>query len=213
MTILLTGYEPFDDHESNPSQRVAERLDGTEIAGQSVVGAVLPVEFDRVGPAFADLIVDHDPTVALGLGLAPGRAAITVERVGINVADCVGVADNADAEPRHEAIVPEGPDAYFATIPVQAAVADLLEAGIPARLSNTAGTHCCNNLLYAGRAHVADAGLDISVGFVHLPYSPAGAARKGQEGETERGGAVPASMALDLQVAAVERVLAVAAEE
>jgi pyroglutamyl-peptidase len=211
MTVLLTGYEPFDDHETNPSQRVAERLDGAEIAGEPVVGAVLPVEFDRAGPELTDLIDGHDPAVVLGLGLAPGRAAISVERVGINVADCVGVADNADAEPRHEAIAPDGADAYFATVPVRAAVADLLDAGIPARLSNSAGTHCCNNLLYSARAHVAEAGLDASVGFVHLPYTPEAAARKAREGEAESGGSVPPSIALDQQVEAVDRVLAVAA--
>lgn len=212
MTILLTGYEPFADHETNPSQRVAERLDETEIAGESVVGEVLPVEFDRVGPTVADLIDEHDPTVALGLGLAGGRTAITVERVGINVADCVGVADNADAEPRHESIDPDGPDAHFATIPVRESVAALLSSGIPARLSNTAGTHCCNNFLYTAREHVAAAGLDVSVGFVHLPYTPKAAARKGRDGEAESGASVPASVGLDLQVEAVQRVLAVAAE-
>lgn len=213
MTILLTGYEPFDDHETNPSQRVAERLDGTEIADHTVVGEVLPVEFGRVGPAVADLIDAHDPAVVLGLGLAPGRTAICVERVGINVADCVGVADNADAEPRHEAVHPDGADAYFATVPVRKTVAELLDAGIPARLSNAAGTHCCNYSLYSARAYVAERGLDASVGFVHLPYSPAAAARKAREGEAESGGGVPASMDLDLQVEAVQRVLAVAVRE
>ena len=208
MTILLTGYEPFDDHETNPSQRVAERLDGTEVASHVVVGEVLPVEFDRVGPAVADLIDVHDPSVVLGLGLAPGRAAIAVERVGINVADCVGVADNAEAEPRHEAIDPDGPDAYFATIPVRAAVADLLDAGIPARLSNSAGTHCCNNLLYSALVHVEDRGLDAPVGFVHLPYTPEAAARTARDGEAESGASVPPSVTLDLQVEAVRRVLA-----
>ena len=213
MTILLTGYEPFDDHETNPSQRVAERLDGTLVAGHTVVGEVLPVEFDRVGQTVADLIDDHEPAVVLGLGLAPGRAAIAVERVGINVADCVGVADNAETEPRHEAIDPDGPDAYFATIPVRAVVADLLDAEIPARLSNTAGTHCCNYLLYAAREHVATRGLDASVGFVHLPYSPDAAARTARDGEAESGGSVPPSVALDLQEEAICRVLAVAVED
>lgn len=213
MTILLTGYEPFDDHQTNPSQRVAERLDGTEIADHPVVGETLPVEFGRAGEAVADPIDAHDPAVVLGLGLAPGRAAVCVERVGINVADCVGVADNADAEPRHEAIHSDGADAYFATVPVREAVADLLDAGIPARLSNAAGTHCCNYLLYSARAYVTEQDLDASVGFVHLPYTPEAAARKAREGEAESGGGVPASVNLDLQVEAVRRVLAVAIRE
>lgn len=209
MTILLTGYEPFDDHESNPSERVAQELNETEFAGHRIVGEVLPVEFDRVADELADLIDEHDPTVVLGMGLAPGRTAISIERVGINVDDCCGVPDNADAEPRHEAIDPDGPDAYFATIPVREAVAKLLDAGIPARLSNTAGTHCCNHFLYSARSLVEVAGVEAGVGFVHLPFTPEMAARRGREGEATSGGSVPASMGLEVQVEGVKRVLGV----
>lgn len=207
MTILCTGYEPFDDHETNPSEQVATALDGAEIAGHHVVGAVLPVEFGRVTDEITSFIEAHDPDAIVGLGLAAGRAAITVERLGINVNDCVGTPDNADAEPRHEQIESAGADAYFATIPVREAVSDLLAAGIPARLSNTAGTHCCNHLLYAARSHVETEGMAVPVGFVHLPATPGLAARIGLNGDAESGGEVPASMGLELQETAVRRVL------
>jgi pyroglutamyl-peptidase len=142
-----------------------------------VVGEVLPVSFDDAARAAWDLVGDLDPDVFVGTGLAGGRTAVAVERVGLNVDDCVGVADNDDAEPRDRRIDPAGPDAYFATVPAERAVERLLERAVPARLSNTAGTHCCNHLLSAVRRHVEREGLDLPVGFVHLLLHPAEAVR------------------------------------
>ncbi|MFB6155077.1 MAG: pyroglutamyl-peptidase I [Haloferacaceae archaeon] len=208
MTVLVTGYEPFGDHESNPSAAVARRLDGETVADREVVGRVVPVAFDRTRDELVSLVDEHDPVVVVSTGLAGGRSAVSVERVGVNVDDHAGVPDNDDATPRHERIDGDGPDAYFSTLPVPAVVADLNDAGIPARLSNTAGTHLCNHALYTVRAYVEREGLGVSSGFVHLPYSPAMAARRAADGEAESGGSVPPSMSLDLQTEAVERVLA-----
>ena len=99
MTLLCTGYEPFGEHESNPSQQVAEALDGETVAGREVVGAVLPVEFDRVAEELATLVDEHDPDAVVATGLAGGRSTVSVERVGINVDDAVTVPDNADQSP------------------------------------------------------------------------------------------------------------------
>lgn len=207
MTVLVTGYEPFGDHETNPSERVAERLDGETIAGEPVVGRVLPVVFDRVGDRLRGLIDEHEPAVVVATGLAGGRSAISVERVAINVADCGGVPDNEDAEPRAEPVAADGADAYFATLPVREAVAELLDCGIPARVSNTAGTHCCNRALYAAREHAETLDRELPAGFVHLPLMPEAAANAGREGEALAGGSVPPSMPLETQAEAVRSVV------
>jgi pyroglutamyl-peptidase len=206
MTLLLTGYEPFGDHERNPTAEAARQLDGTTVADREVIGRVLPVEFERASDEMAALIEEHDPDAVVATGLAAGRAAVCVERVGINVADCGGIPDNADAEPRNERIrAEEAPAAHFATLPVVATVERLLEDGIPARVSNTAGTHLCNNILYQTRAFLEaeEKGDDVPMGFVHLPLTPEGAAEKAKEGEATSGGGVKASMALEMQVRAV----------
>jgi pyroglutamyl-peptidase len=207
MTLLVTGYEPFGDHETNPSGRVAERLDGETVAGHDVVGRVLQVEFGRTGDQLRGLVDEHDPVVVVSTGLAAGRAAVAVERVGVNVDDHGTVPDNADATPRHEPIDPDGPDAYFATLPVPTVVDALLEADVPARLSNTAGTHLCNHALYTVRHHAEREGLDLDSGFVHLPCSSEMAARKAAGNAAESGGAVQPSVALSTQVEAVRIVL------
>lgn len=207
--LLLTGYEPFGEYEINPSAHVARELDGETVADHPVVGEVLPVDFGAAGEIVRDLIADHRPDAVVGTGLAAGRTAVSVERVGVNVDDCVGVPDNADAEPRNQPIDPGAPDAYFATLPVTRAVEKLRDRGIPARLSNTAGTHLCNHFLYATRRHAEREDLDRPVGFVHLPHSPDGAIR--QADEAAHGGSVPASMPHSMQVDAVRTVLSVTA--
>lgn len=213
MTVLCTGYEPFGDHDENPSAMVAERLDGRTVAGHDVVGRVLPVEFDALHGELDALLDEHDPDVVVGMGLAGGRASVAVERVGINVADAVTVPDNAEADPENQRVDPAGPDAYLATLPVVDAVEALLDAGIPARVSNTAGTHCCNNHLYTThrlldeRGDLADSGRGTPAGFVHLPLTPAMAAGDAVDDNAHRGGGVSPSMTVALQVDAVERVL------
>jgi len=236
MTVLCTGYEPFGDHDENPSAAVAERLDGRTVAGQRVVGRVLPVEFDAVRGELASLLDDHEADAVVGTGLAGGRAGVAVERVGINVADAVTVPDNADADPENRRVDAAGPDAYLATVPVVDAVEDLLDAGVPARVSNTAGTHCCNDFLYTvhrlldERGELADGRADrggegdgaggggdgvgggdgddgVPAGFVHLPLTPAMAATDAAGDNAHRGGGVSPSMALSRQVDAVESVI------
>lgn len=208
--LLLTGYEPFGEFEDNPSAEVARALDGERVAGHRVAGAVLPVDFAAADPEMRDRIADVEPDAVVATGLAGGRTAVALERVGINVDDCVGTADNDGAEPRDERIAPDGPDAYFATLPVADAVEALRADGIPARLSNTAGTHLCNHVLYATRHHVERDDLGVPVGFVHLPHLPEEAVR--QSGEAPHGGGVPASMPLSMQVDAVRGVLAATVE-
>ena len=199
MTLLLTGYEPFGDHDRNPSARLARDLDGESIAGREVVGRVLPVEFGTAGDRTRDLIEELDPAVVVATGLAAGRAAVCLERVGLNVRDCAGVPDNADAAPRDDPVDPEGAAAHLATLPVVAVVESLLDRGIPARASNTAGTHLCNELLYETRAHLDATDRETPAGFVHLPRTPESAAAVAADAEAAAGGEVSPSLPLSLQ--------------
>jgi len=209
MTILLTGYEPFGDHATNPSGDIADALDGATVAGHEVVGRVLPVEFDALRGELADLLDDHDPDAVLGIGLAAGRNALTVERVGVNVADAGSTPDNADVTPHGDPLSETGADAHLATIPVESVAAAMLDAGVPARVSNTAGTHCCNAFLY----HAVSL-TDVPAGFVHVPLTPAGAVALATAGDgpdaggPTSAGAVQPSVSLEVQRHGVEAALA-----
>jgi pyroglutamyl-peptidase len=113
------------------------------------------------------------PAVVIAVGQAGGRVDLSVERVAINVDDA-SILDNALRQPVDEAIVPGGPAAYFSTLPIKAIVAALRAAGLPASVSQTAGTFVCNHVFY-GLMH-ATAGSAVRAGFIHIPYLPEQAA-------------------------------------
>lgn len=173
-TILLTGFEPFGGETDNPSWDAVAALQGRRIAGHRVVSRRLPVVFGESLRVLRSAIRELDPALVLCIGQAGGRSAVSFERIAINVDDA-RIADNAGACPVDAAIVASGPAAYFATLPIKAMHAAVNRAGIPAEVSQTAGTYVCNHVFY-GLMH-ALRGRGIRAGFVHIPYSPQQAAR------------------------------------
>ena len=169
-TVLVTGFEPFDGAEINPSLEIARNLHGSVIAGHTVVGALLPCVFGAAIPELLRLLRVHRPALVICVGQAGGRAAITPERVAINVDDA-RIPDNAGAQPVDRPVVRGGPAAYFSTLPVKAIVADLRAAGLPSEVSQTAGTFVCNHVFY-GLMHALRTRKDVRGGFIHVPFLP-----------------------------------------
>ncbi len=169
-TVLLTGFDPFGGETINPSWQAAAALDGTQIAGHRITARLLPVEFGASLAALRAAIAKLSPALVLCVGQAGGRAQLSIERVAINVDDA-RIPDNANCTPIDTPIVPGGPAAYFATLPIKAILADLHAAGIPAEISQTAGTYVCNHVFY-GLMHALSKDPHIRGGFVHIPYAP-----------------------------------------
>ncbi len=176
-TVLLTGFEPFGDVSSNPSEAVARQLNGTVIAGHTVHGAVLPCVFGKATLCLKHLIRVHRPTLVICLGVAVGRAAITPERVAINLADA-RIPDNEGQQPVDRPVVRGGPTAYWSTLPIKAIAKALRSHGIPAELSQTAGTFVCNHVFYGLMHHLAGGRLRARGGFIHLPAEGVSDARQ-----------------------------------
>lgn len=197
--VLVTGFDPFGGERMNPSWEVCSRLPG-EIAGLRVETCRVPCAFDEATATVTAAIERHRPAMVLCLGLAGGRAQLSVERVAINVDDA-RMADNAGAAPVDEPIARDGPPAYFATLPVKAMVAAMRAAGAPAQVSNTAGTYVCNHVMYGVLHFLAGRGEAARAGFVHLPYA--------EEQVIDRPGA-PA-MALATMARGIEAAIAAAA--
>lgn len=174
-TILLTGFAPFGGEDANPSWQAASALDGERIGGHRVVARLLPVEFGASLRALQAALDAVRPTLVLCIGQAGGRAQLSLERVAINVDDA-RIPDNAGASPIDEPIAGDGPAAYFATLPIKAMLAALREAGVPAEVSQTAGTYVCNHVFY-GLMHALRDAPGVRGGFMHIPYAPQQAAR------------------------------------
>jgi pyroglutamyl-peptidase len=179
-TLLVTGFEPFAGQSANPAEEVAKALDGRAIGDAVVRSAILPVHHAEAGPRVARLVQETDPRAILHLGLAAGRARLALERVAVNVMD-FDTPDNAGFRAQGEPCVPGGPAAYFATLPLAAILAALVAEGIPAYVSNTAGTYLCNQTLYGTLHLLASARRAVPAGFVHLPLSPPMVAAGGLE--------------------------------
>ncbi|MGE5270065.1 MAG: pyroglutamyl-peptidase I [Thiohalocapsa sp.] len=175
MRALVTGFEPFGGDAVNPALEALYRLPA-RLGALSLTIAVLPTVFGRAIEALAASIDEADPDIVLGLGLAGGRAALSLERVAINLDDA-RIADNAGQQPIDRPVIPGGPAAYFATLPIKAAVAALRAAGLPAIVSNTAGTFVCNHVFYGALHLAATSRPGMRAGFLHLPFLPAQAAR------------------------------------
>lgn len=168
-TVLLTGFEPFAGERSNPSWDAVQALDGEHIAFHRVVARCLPVEFGASLDALHKAIRELQPALVLCIGQAGGRAQLSLERVAINVDDA-RIPDNAGACPIDEPVASDGPAAYFSDLPIKAMLVALREAGIPAEVSQTAGTYVCNHVFY-GLMHALRNAPGVRGGFIHIPYS------------------------------------------
>ncbi|MGB5830722.1 MAG: pyroglutamyl-peptidase I [Thiohalocapsa sp.] len=175
--VLLTGFGSWAGSSANPAKAVAEALHGEMIAGNQVAGFVAPSVFDDMIPSVTAEIDRLQPDVIISMGEFNGRALLTVERLAQNVIDATryGIADETGAQPQR-LIDSNGPAAYFATLPIRAMVKAMRAAGVPADISDTAGTFGCNLLMYGVLHHIAVNNLPIRAGWVHLPSIPATAA-------------------------------------
>ncbi|MDP9801035.1 pyroglutamyl-peptidase [Arcanobacterium wilhelmae] len=174
MKILITGFDPFDGEPINPAWEAVRRLPA-EISGARIITAQVPTVFGEAIERTRELIAFHRPSAVVNVGQAGGRTAITVERVAINIDDA-RIPDNAGHSPIDQPVIPGGPAAYFSTLPVKAMVAVIRAAGLPAALSNTAGTFVCNHLMYGTLALAADVGAQLA------PNAPDAGARLASTG-------------------------------
>lgn len=169
MRALLTGFDIFKGEKKNPSWEAIKDFNKTSIFDVEIIIKKLPVEFKKVIAILPDLITSIMPDIYIGFGLASRRATINVERVAINIMDSK-LPDNAKYAPEDEPIFEDGPVAYFSTLPIKQIIENLRKEGIPAIVSNSAGTYVCNTAFYVSRHTIEKNNLDAIAGFIHLPY-------------------------------------------
>jgi pyroglutamyl-peptidase len=179
---LLTGFEPFGGQEVNPSGRIAEAVADQQIAGLTIRVGVLPVIRSAAGDRVAELIERHQPVAVVCFGQgSPRQTMLRIERLAANIRD-YPIPDNAGHRPSGESIVAGAPTAYFATLPVAAIRDRVRAAGVPCRLSNSAGTFLCNEVLFTTLHLLATRNPSTPAGFVHVPFLPEQVARLDRPG-------------------------------
>lgn len=168
--VLLTGFEPFGGEAINPSWEAVRALQGEVIAGHRIEVLCLPVVFGAALAPLRAALRRQRPALVIAVGLAASRSALSVERIAINVDDA-RIADNAGAQPVDQPVVQGGPAAYFARLPVKAIRQAWLEAGLPAEVSQSAGTFVCNHVFYV-LLHALRRRPAVRAGFIHVPPLP-----------------------------------------
>lgn len=170
MKILVTGFDPFGGDKINPAIEAVKRLPD-EIKGAEIVKLEIPTVFNKSAEVVEKAIVKEKPDYVLDVGQAGGRYGLTPERVAININDG-RIPDNEGYQPLGEPIHEDGDTAYFTQLPIKAEVKAIREAGLPAGVSNTAGTYVCNHIFYQVQYMRAKKFPNIKAGFIHIPFLP-----------------------------------------
>lgn len=170
MKLLLTAFDPFGGSSVNPAQE-AVKLVADIVAGVAVMKLVVPTVFGRSIDVVADAMKKWKPDAVLCIGQAGGRYELTPERVAINLDDA-RIPDNEGNQPIDTPIFADGAPAYFSSLPIKAMAAKIREAGLPASVSNTAGTFVCNHLMYGVLYHIEKYYPGVKGGFLHVPFVP-----------------------------------------
>ena len=179
MKILLAGFEAFGNTPVNPAEAVVKRLEGETLDAVDVSGLIVPNTFFKCISAVTAAMDRVQPDAVVMMGEYGGRSMVTVERIAQNFNDNAryGLKDNDGVLLQGELTVPGGPAAHVSTLPVRAMVSAMRAAGVPADISDAAGTFCCNHLMYGILHHIAEKNLPVRAGWIHLPHLPEVAAR------------------------------------
>ncbi len=168
--LLITGFAPFGGDKLNPSWQAVEAL--PETVGQwELYKKELPVTFRGAPAALFEAMAEAEPDAVLMIGLAGSRGMVTPERQGINEI-VARIPDNEGSQPQDEPVIPGGPEVLFSTLPVEDMTEAILAAGVPARLSESAGRFVCNALLYLTLYRIEQSDDPIPAAFIHVPATP-----------------------------------------
>ena len=170
MKLLITGFEPFGGETINPAYEAVKTLED-KIMNAEIIKKEIPTVFNKSIEVLENLIENEKPDIVICVGQAGGRYDISLERVAINIDDA-RIKDNEGNQPVDIKIFEDGENAYFTSLPIKRMVKKIREAGIPASISNTAGTFVCNHIMY-GLLYLIDKKYpNIRGGFIHVPYLP-----------------------------------------
>jgi pyroglutamyl-peptidase len=171
MKVLVTGFDPFGGEKVNPALEAVKKVKES-ISGAEIIKVEIPTVFGKSIQKLEEAIEANKPDIVICIGQAGGRFDITPERVAINIDDA-RIKDNEGNQPIDVPVFEDGESAYFSTLPVKAMVKEIVANGIPASVSNTAGTFVCNHIMYGLLYLINKKYNNIKGGFIHVPFIPA----------------------------------------
>ena len=171
MKVLITGFDPFGGEKINPALEAVMALPDT-IGDVEVIKLEIPTVFGKSLATIREAVIKHQPDIIISVGQAGGRFGISPERVAINIDDA-RIKDNEGNQPIDIKVIENGEAAYFSNLPIKAMTQAMVNAGIPASVSNSAGTFVCNHVMYGILHMIHTEYPHMRGGFIHVPYIPA----------------------------------------
>ena len=168
MKVLITGFDPFGGEKINPAWEAVKGIKDT-IEGAKIIKLEIPTVFNKSIEKVKEAMELEKPDIVLCIGQAGGRYDITIERVAINVDDA-RIEDNEGNQPIDIPVFEDGENAYFSNLPIKAMVEEIKGQGIPASISNSAGTFVCNHIMYGVLYHINKTYKNMRGGFIHVPF-------------------------------------------
>jgi len=166
LKVLVTGFEPFLEFKTNPTQKIVNLLDKQEHNGINYVGKVLLVDYSKIEDTLKGYINESKPDLIIGTGLAAGRSRISIEKIAINYKYSTQ-PDNAGKKESGEKIDPKIADGLFSMFDVEGLYEKLNSLFIPTEISLTAGAYLCNYSMFIIIRESMRRG--IRGGFIHFP--------------------------------------------
>lgn len=168
MKVLITGFDPFGGEKINPAWEAVKGIKDI-IEGAKIIKLEIPTVFNKSIEKVKEAMELEKPDIVLCIGQAGGRYDMTVERVAINVDDA-RIEDNEGNQPIDIPVFEDGENAYFSNLPIKAMVEEIKGQGIPASISNSAGTFVCNHIMYGVLYHINKTYKNMRGGFIHVPF-------------------------------------------
>lgn len=178
MRALLTAFGPFLGRDQNQSQAVMELC--LRRLPEPWRAQLLPVQLPWVLLLAKQRAADPRLRVWLAMGEAGEDGEPVLETRARNRYDLRGDPESAGDAPLTGELEPAGPAELPTPVPAAALAARLRQAGHGIGLSEEAGSHCCNALLYAATRAALAQPSPPRILFLHLPRQPARAAQQAE---------------------------------
>jgi pyroglutamyl-peptidase len=158
--LIATGFDAFGKHSSNPTE-VAITNATPKYNSNFVKTMVLPTSYEKSWELLKNEILEFKPEIVLMFGLAHKAEDYSFEKIAINYKSAT-ISDNDNELATSEPVLEGGDDGIFASIPID----DFIKS-CGGRISLSAGSYVCNNLMYQCLNFTKDS--RTQVGFIHVP--------------------------------------------
>ncbi|RVU54511.1 pyroglutamyl-peptidase I [Anaerosphaera multitolerans] len=171
MNLLIVGFEALNPDKTNLGYNVVKQL-SDKIFEHNLIKLELPSSFDNSIDILEKAMDTFNPKIVLCINQLESKSGLSLERIAINIDDAQ-IPDNNGITPVDKKIYSKGENAYFTKLPIKKILKNLKSIQIPATISNSAGTHFSNHVMY-GLLYLIENNKKFENtigGLIHIPIS------------------------------------------